>query len=236
MENNQTKYIVYCTTSVVNKKINIGVHQTNRPYEFDGYLGTGVYISRTSTYEHSKCPFQFAVKTYGVNKFIRTTIKVCDTEEDALFLESELVNEEFLKRTDVYNIMPPHNGEGDHLILAQSDNVRYVKFQMPYYNQYKSFSYSLIEKLEHPYKLMYMGFMWFHLSSTRVNLKDKIVKAVEIAPNSICNLDSFSDKSFKTIVSSSDPSIFSPFQRILFSFIHNAYIYEIPKYTHILRL
>ena len=35
------KYIVYQTINVVNNKVYIGVHKTETPYIFDGYLGCG---------------------------------------------------------------------------------------------------------------------------------------------------------------------------------------------------
>ena len=54
---------------------------------------------------HPKTHFQYAVKKYGVKNFIRTTIKVFDKEEDAYKLEAEIVNEEFIKRDDTYNII-----------------------------------------------------------------------------------------------------------------------------------
>ena len=37
MENN-LKFIVYCTTNIVNNKIYIGVHKTENPDIFDGYI------------------------------------------------------------------------------------------------------------------------------------------------------------------------------------------------------
>lgn len=103
MENNQFKYIVYCTTCTVNKKIYIGVHKTINPDIFDNYIGNGIYINCPSTYEHCKTYYQSAVKKYGVHNFIRNTIKVFDNENDAFLLEEDIVNMEFLKRTDVYN-------------------------------------------------------------------------------------------------------------------------------------
>lgn len=97
------KYIVYQTVCKVNNKIYIGVHGTELD-DFDGYIGCGVSIYRPATYEHPSTPFQYAVKKYGIKNFIRTTIKEFDNEEDAYKLESELVNEDFLKREDVYNL------------------------------------------------------------------------------------------------------------------------------------
>lgn len=96
------KYIVYCTTNLVNKKIYIGVHLC-KSEKFDGYLGCGVYESRPSTYNKPKTAFQYAVQKYGPSNFKRITIKEYDNSEDAFFLESELVNPTFLKRKDVYN-------------------------------------------------------------------------------------------------------------------------------------
>lgn len=98
------KYIVYLTTNVVNKKIYIGVHKTETPYDFDGYLGNGVKVTDRSTYRYSKTPFEAAVNKYGPDKFIRKTLKVFDTLEDALDLERRLVDEEFVSRKDTYNI------------------------------------------------------------------------------------------------------------------------------------
>lgn len=97
------KYIVYQTVNKLNNKIYIGVHGTEID-SFDGYLGNGINIYRPATYLHPKTPFQYAVKKYGVKNFIRTTIKEFDNENDAYNLEATLVNEDFLRRDDVYNL------------------------------------------------------------------------------------------------------------------------------------
>ena len=99
------KYIVYQTTSKVNNKIYIGVHKTENPEIFDGYLGCGVYIYRPSSYMNPKTHFQYAVKKYGVENFTRTTLMVFDTEEEAYKKESEIVNQEFIEREDTYNLI-----------------------------------------------------------------------------------------------------------------------------------
>lgn len=104
MENNlKIKWIVYCTTNIINKKIYVGVHKTN-PEIFDGYIGDNCYVNRPSTYEKGKYRFHRAVKKYGPKNFIRNTIAVFDNSDDAFALEADIVNEEFLKRTDVYNL------------------------------------------------------------------------------------------------------------------------------------
>lgn len=98
------KYIVYLTTNLVNKKIYIGVHKTENPEVFDGYLGCGVKVSDRSTYRYCHTPFESAVNKYGPDKFIRKTLKVFSKLEDALDLERWLVDAEFIKRKDTYNI------------------------------------------------------------------------------------------------------------------------------------
>ena len=110
------KYIVYLTTNLVNKKIYIGVHKTENPDIFDGYLGNGVNINDRHTYKFSKTPFEAAVNKYGPSKFIRQTLKVFDNLEDALDLERWLVCPEFIARKDTYNIslgggIPPVNNK-----------------------------------------------------------------------------------------------------------------------------
>jgi len=97
------KYIVYQTTCKINNKIYIGVHGTESD-DFDGYLGNGVSIYRPATYLNPKTHFQYAIKKYGVKNFIRTTIQEFNSEQDAYELEKLLVNEQFLKREDVYNL------------------------------------------------------------------------------------------------------------------------------------
>lgn len=101
---NNYKTIVYLTTNIINKKIYIGVHNTDNPYVFDGYIGCGINIYYPSSNAHPSCPFHYAVKKYGFDAFVRNTIKVFDNRQDALNLERELVNEDFINRNDTYNI------------------------------------------------------------------------------------------------------------------------------------
>lgn len=107
------KYIVYLTTNTINNKIYIGVHKTENPDIFDGYIGNSINVFKAnSELKNPKLPFHKAVKKYGYGAFKRAVIKVFDTEQEALDLEAEIVNEEFIKRTDTYNTtlgggMPP---------------------------------------------------------------------------------------------------------------------------------
>ena len=59
---NKIYWIVYQTTNLVNNKIYIGVHKTKNPFEFDGYLGNGIYINQSATYIYAKTKMEAAVK------------------------------------------------------------------------------------------------------------------------------------------------------------------------------
>lgn len=99
------KYIVYCTTNLVNNMIYVGVHKTLDPTKFDNYLGNGILVNKPSTYQYGKTNFQQAVKEFGVKNFKRTVLSIFNTEEEAYTLEADIVNEEFLRRNDVYNMV-----------------------------------------------------------------------------------------------------------------------------------
>lgn len=107
MENNLTengKYIIYLTINTINKNIYVGYHYTINPDGFDNYIGCGVITNHPSTYNKPKTPFQFAVKKYGPNAFLRITLKTVDTLEEAQKIEATIVDEAFIKRKDTYNI------------------------------------------------------------------------------------------------------------------------------------
>ena len=83
------KYIIYKITNIVNNKIYIGKHKTNNIN--DNYLGSGKVLQR-------------AVKKYGRDKFLKEVLYIFDTEESMNNMEKDIVDEEFVKRNDVYNI------------------------------------------------------------------------------------------------------------------------------------
>lgn len=97
------KYIVYCTVCLETGKIYIGVHKTENPNVFDGYIGNGIKIGYLL--KNPKTAFQYAVKKYGYSKFKRTVLYIFDTAEEAYQKEAEIVTLEFVKRDDNYNII-----------------------------------------------------------------------------------------------------------------------------------
>ena len=122
------KYIVYQTVNLINGKIYIGQHKTKDPEIFDQYLGCGIKINMPSSYENPSCPLQYAVKKYGDKNFKRTTIKVFDSLEEALALEAELVDYDFIKTKDTYNVQLGGKTGYKYLPINQFDlNGTYIK-------------------------------------------------------------------------------------------------------------
>lgn len=80
---------VYKTTNIINGKIYIGVHSTDKLD--DGYLGSGYAIKD-------------AIKKYGKENFYREIIKFFNTRSEAFDYEKQLVDESFIKLNDNYNL------------------------------------------------------------------------------------------------------------------------------------
>lgn len=137
MENNSIKAIVYLTINTQNNKIYIGVHITNTPYEFDNYYGCGITGTSSYWFKHPKYPFQKACKKYGLNAFKRYTLYVFDSYEEALQKEREIVNENFLKRNDVYNVAL---GGGSGLILDTEIEVHQYDLNGIFVKTFRSYS------------------------------------------------------------------------------------------------
>lgn len=87
---NNKKYIVYQITNKVNEMIYVGVHGT---YNInDKYMGSGHNLVK-------------AFIEQGKENFIKEILFVYDNEQEALSKEAEIVNKEFIARTDTYNVI-----------------------------------------------------------------------------------------------------------------------------------
>lgn len=82
-------YIIYELKNKINNKIYVGYHKTKNLS--DGYMGSGKHIKR-------------AIKKYGIDSFEKRILHFCSNEAEMKALESKIVNEEFIKREDTYNI------------------------------------------------------------------------------------------------------------------------------------
>ena len=137
MEEKNWKYIVYETTNLINNKIYVGLHKTKDPETFDGYIGLGIYVTQPYTYMHPKYKFQYAVKKYGPKNFRRKTLAIFNTLKEASDLEEQIVNEKFLEREDVYNMVL--GGLGGYFI---SNRIKVYQYDENgnYLNEYESFA------------------------------------------------------------------------------------------------
>ena len=83
------KYTIYRITNTINEKIYLGKHQTKNINDY--YFGSGIALKN-------------AIKKHGKKHFIKEILHVFDNEEDMNAKERELITEEFVSRTDTYNL------------------------------------------------------------------------------------------------------------------------------------
>lgn len=97
-------YYIYKTTNLVNNKIYVGLHKSD-DIENDLYMGSGSAFSK-------------AFKKYGRGSFKREILYSVNTLEEASKLESLIVNEDFVRDRNNYNLktggvngwmLEPHN-------------------------------------------------------------------------------------------------------------------------------
>jgi hypothetical protein len=89
VSNPKKYYLVYQTTNIINNFIYVGVHATNELE--DGYIGSGKRIIK-------------AINEFGKENFKREILFFCNSKEEMLEKEKEIVNENFINRRDTYNI------------------------------------------------------------------------------------------------------------------------------------
>lgn len=93
-------YLVYLITNTVNGKIYIGKHETYDPE--DDYMGSGTHLKR-------------AQAKYGLDKFTKTILADFDEPWSMNNMEALVVDEEFITRSDTYNVVPGGIGGSEPL-------------------------------------------------------------------------------------------------------------------------
>ena len=111
MSNKKKHHYLYKITHKKSKKIYIGIHSTNNLE--DRYFANGVYEApKDSINEWTKLNrsidknnmhMKNALIKYGRKAFKREIIEICNSREELIKREAELVTKEFIERSDTYN-------------------------------------------------------------------------------------------------------------------------------------
>jgi len=111
-------FTVYKITNTMNDMVYVGVHRTKNLD--DGYMGSGQLLKR-------------AQKKYGLSNFSKVLLAVYTNRDDMFDMESLLVNEQFVRSKNTYNIKLGGEG-GPHT----PKNTNYYKSGDHYNNFIKS--------------------------------------------------------------------------------------------------
>jgi len=82
-------YTIYEIKNKINNMVYVGYHKTINID--DGYMGSGLYIKRV-------------INKYGIDNFEKRILHFCESEDEMKLMESKIVNEDFIKRDDTYNL------------------------------------------------------------------------------------------------------------------------------------
>jgi len=94
-------YYVYQITNLINNKIYVGKHKSNKQPSENGYYGSGTQIKA-------------AIKKYGIENFKKEVLFYCTDKNEMAKKELEIVTEDFVKRADTYNMHKGGPGGWDH--------------------------------------------------------------------------------------------------------------------------
>lgn len=94
-------YYVYQITNLSNGKIYVGKHKSAKHPSENEYYGSGRQITA-------------AVKKYGIENFKKEVLHYCSSLKEMSDKEAEVVTEDFVKRSDTYNMHKGGPGGWDH--------------------------------------------------------------------------------------------------------------------------
>lgn len=123
---------VYKITNLINGKIYIGVHSTDDLN--DQYMGSGKLI-------------RLAISKYGILNFKKEILEYCSSRKSVFLKEAELVDADFVKRIDTYNIS--FGGRSGINFYWDDPILREIHM-----NRLKAFNKKLCEENRSPFTLL----------------------------------------------------------------------------------
>lgn len=94
-------YLIYKITNKLNGKIYVGKHKTEN--ENDEYFGSGLLLER-------------AITKYGKDNFSKEIVYRANSLEDMNKMETDIVDEDFVARSDTYNLKIGGDGGWDYIL------------------------------------------------------------------------------------------------------------------------
>lgn len=130
---------IYKTTCLINNKIYIGQHTTNKLD--DEYLGSGTLLKHD-------------IDKFGKEHFQREILFYCENQEELNHKEAQIVDEEFIARDDTYNIQVGGNYDSENFNYSKGRIAANKKFQIKlkedkeFYDAWyrKSFAKNVVEQ------------------------------------------------------------------------------------------
>ncbi len=108
------------------------------------------------------------------------------------------------QKADDFNILPPFNGIGDHMIFKVTPDCRYEVIDMPSYSMGRSDSYTLIEIFKCDARSLPIGFSWWHVNMMRPAVYQQVLKRFEASKERFALLSDFVKKGAREIDDSMD--------------------------------
>lgn len=108
-------HYVYEITNLINSKKYIGKRSCECPIEEDKYMGSGKYI-------------KIAIEKYGENNFKKDILFICNTEEEAFYIEYYYINKlNAVKSRMYYNVAEGGHGGNTKAGWTEEEYKEYSK-------------------------------------------------------------------------------------------------------------
>lgn len=130
---------------------------------------------------------------------------------------------------DGVNIHPPYNGEGDTVIFKVTPETYWTR------RFSDKISYSVTEKFNNPYKVMFTFSVWFHLHANRKYCWSKVKKMKDEHPECFVPVEEFPAMSYKNVYDKMDKKAHTLFQMTLFALIHKVSGIVLKKHINMLK-